>query len=334
MLTSRYRPLRALLLLLSLVVGSAAAQITSTGSGQAYPTKAITLIVPLAVGSTADIISRLVGAELSKGLGQPVIIDNRAGAGGTIAMTQVAKANPDGYTIAFASNGTHAINVGLYPKLGYDPVKDFTPITLAGEVSNIMIVNPNNPAKTALDVVAQARARPGELTFSSGGNGTSHHLSGVLFTAMTDIKTTHIPYKGAPQGITAVMSGEVSMGFFNTPTVIGQVRDGRLKALAVTSKTRSPTFPNVPTLDESGIKGYEVTAWFGFVAPPNLPASILDRLYTELVKIFKDPAVREKLGAQGFELLPQIPPAEFARLIQAEVKKWVPIVKASGATVD
>mgnify|MGYP000213687332 CR=1 FL=1 len=329
-----HRPSLLLALLLGCFANVASSQTASTGSGQAYPTKAITLVVPLAVGSTADIISRLVGAELSKGLGQPVIIENRTGAGGTIAMTYVAKANPDGYTIAFISNGTHAINVGLYPKLGYDPVKDFTPITLAGEVSNIMIVHPNNPAKTALDVVAQAKAKPGELTFSSGGNGTSHHLSGVLFTSMTDIKTTHIPYKGAPQGITAVMSGEVSMGFFNTPTVIGQVRDGRLKALAVTSKTRSPIFPNVPTLDESGVKGYEVTAWFGFVGPANMPAPVLDRLYAELVKIFKDPAVREKLGAQGFELLPQITPAEFSKLIQAEVKKWVPIVKASGATVD
>jgi tripartite-type tricarboxylate transporter receptor subunit TctC len=201
-------------------------------------------------------------------------------------------------------------------------------------VSNLMIVHPSNPAKTAQDVIAQAKAKPGELTFSSGGNGTSHHLSGVLFASMAGINTVHVPYKGAPQGITAVMSKEVTMGFFNTPTVISQVRDGRLKALAATSKTRTPFFPDVPTLDESGLKGYEVTVWFGFAGPARLPDSTLERLYGEMVKIMKDPAVREKLSNLGFELMPQLPPAEFGKLIQSDLAKWVPIVKASGATVD
>jgi tripartite-type tricarboxylate transporter receptor subunit TctC len=312
----------------------AAALFANGALAQTYPSKPITLVVPLAIGSTADIVSRTVGAELAKHLGQPVIVDNRPGAGGTIAMQQVARAAPDGYTIAFASNGTHAINIALYSKPGYDPVKDFTPITVVGEVSNIMIVHPGNPAKNAQDVIAQAKAKPGELTFSSGGNGTSHHLSGVLFASMAGINTVHVPYRGAPQGITAVMANEVSMGFFNTPTVISQIRDGRLKALAVTSKARTPYFPAVPTLDESGLKGYDVTAWFGFVGPAGLPAPILERLYGELVKIMKDPAVREKLTNQGFELMPQISSAEFGALIQSELVKWVPIVRASGAKVD
>jgi len=201
-------------------------------------------------------------------------------------------------------------------------------------VSNLMIVHPSNPARTAQDVIAQAKAKPGELTFSSGGNGTSHHLSGILFASMAGIDTVHVPYKGAPQGITAVMSKEVTMGFFNTPTVISQIRDGRLKALGATSKTRTPFFPAVPTLDESGLKGYEVTVWFGFAGPAGLPAPILDRLYGEMVKIMKDPAVREKLSNLGFELLPQISPPEFGKLIQSDLAKWVPIVKASGAKVD
>jgi len=312
----------------------AAALIAGGAVAQTYPSKPITLVVPLAIGSTADIVSRTVGAELSKNLGQPVIVDNRPGAGGTIAMQQVARAAPDGYTIAFASNGTHAINIALYAKPGYDPVKDFTPITAIGEVSNIMIVHPSNPAKTAQDVIAQAKAKPGELTFSSGGNGTSHHLSGVLFSSMAGINTVHVPYRGAPQGITAVMANEVNMGFFNTPTVISQIRDGRLKALAVTSKTRTPYFPAVPTLHESALKGYEVTAWFGFVGPAGLPAPVLDRLYGEIVKIMKDPAVRDKLTNQGFELMPQMPPAEFGALIQSELAKWIPIVRSSGARVD
>jgi len=317
-----------------LVVLLAAALIAKGAIAQSYPSKPITLIVPLAIGSTSDILSRTIGAELAKRLGQPVIVDNRPGAGGTSALQQVARAAPDRYTISLITSGTHAINIGLYARPGYDPVKDFSPITVIGEVSNLMIVHPSNPARTAQDVIAQAKAKPGELTFSSGGNGTSHHLSGILFASMAGIDTVHVPYKGAPQGITAVMSKEVTMGFFNTPTVISQIRDGRLKALGATSKTRTPFFPAVPTLDESGLKGYEVTVWFGFAGPAGLPAPILDRLYGEMVKIMKDPAVREKLSNLGFELLPQISPPEFGKLIQSDLAKWVPIVKASGAKVD
>src|SRR3989475_12864478 len=196
---------------------------------QSYPSKPITLVVPLAIGSTSDILSRTVGAELAKRLGQPVIVDNRPGAGGTSALQQVARAAPDGYTISLITSGTHAINIGLYARPGYNPVKDFTPITAIGEVSNLMIVHPSNPARTAQDVIAQAKAKPGELTFSSGGNGTSHHLSGILFASMAGIDMVHVPYQGAPQGITAVMSKEVTMGFFNTPTVIFQMGGGGLK---------------------------------------------------------------------------------------------------------
>ena len=317
-----------------LVVLLVASVIAKGAIAQSYPSKPITLVVPLAIGSTSDILSRTIGAELVKRLGQPVIVDDRPGAGGTSALQQVARAAPDGYTIALITSSTHAINIGLYSKPGYDPVKDFTPITVIGEVSNLMIVHPSNPAKTAQDVIAQAKAKPGELTFSSGGNGTSHHLSGILFAAMAGIDVVHVPYKGAPQGITAVMSKEVTMGFFNTPTVISQVRDGRLKALAATSKIRTPFFPAVPTLDESGLKGYEVTVWFGYAGPAGLPVPVLERLYGEMANIMKDPAVREKLSNLGFELMPQIPPAEFGKLIQRDLAKWVPIVKASGATVD
>ena len=317
-----------------LVVLLVASVIAKGAIAQSYPSKPITLVVPLAIGSTSDILSRTIGAELAKRLGQPVIVDDRPGAGGTSALQQVARAAPDGYTIALITSSTHAINIGLYSKPGYDPVKDFTPITVIGEVSNLMIVHPSNPAKTAQDVIAQAKAKPGELTFSSGGNGTSHHLSGILFAAMAGIDVVHVPYKGAPQGITAVMSKEVTMGFFNTPTVISQVRDGRLKALAATSKIRTPFFPAVPTLDESGLKGYEVTVWFGYAGPAGLPVPVLERLYGEMANIMKDPTVREKLSNLGFELMPQIPPAEFGKLIQRDLVKWVPIVKASGATVD
>ena len=211
----------------------------------AWPQKPIRLLVPLAAGSTADIVSRTVSVELAKALGQPVVVENKPGAGGTIAMADLARATPDGYTISFASQGTLIFNQALYARPGYDSVADFAPIAFMGGVSNVMIVHPRNPVRGPRDVAEAAKKRPGELSFSSGGSGTSHHLSGVLFGQVTGTQLLHVPYKGAPQGILAVMSEEVAMGFFNTPTVIAQIRDGRLKALGVTSLQRSPLLPEV-----------------------------------------------------------------------------------------
>jgi tripartite-type tricarboxylate transporter receptor subunit TctC len=197
-----------------------------------------------------------------------------------------------------------------------------------------MIVPPNALAARPADVVAQARAKPGTLTFSSGGSGTSHHLSGVLFGRMTSTELIHVPYKGAPQGILAVMSGEVSMGFFNTPTVISQIRDGKLKALAVTSLARSPLLPDVPTLDELGVKSYEVNTWFGFISRAGTPAEIVSRLHAEIGKVLDDPALRSRLAQQGFELAPAISPEQFSKIVADDLTKWVPLVKQSGARVD
>lgn len=300
---------------------------------QAYPHKPIRLIVPLAAGSTADILSRTVGAELAKALGQSVVVDNKTGAGGTIAMAELARAPADGYTIEFASQGTLVFNQALYSKPGYDSLKDFAPIILVGGVSNVMIVPPNSPYKTVLEVVAAAKAKPGAMTFSSGGSGTSHHLSGVLFGQLSGIQLLHVPYKGAPQGILAVMAGEVDMGFFNTPTVISQIKEAKLRGLAVTSVTTSPLMPQLPTM-EASIKGYEVNTWFGFVAPAGTPADIITRLNSEIGKIISQPAMKEKLGAQGFELAPAQPPAAFTKLLQEDLVKWPPIIKAAGAKVD
>jgi tripartite-type tricarboxylate transporter receptor subunit TctC len=301
---------------------------------QAWPAKSIRLIVPLAAGSTADIISRTVGAELTKSLGQAIVVENKTGAGGTIAMAEVARSSPDGYTISFASQGTLVFNQALYANPGYDSLKDFAPIAFVGGVSNVMILNPSNPATKPAEVIAAAKAKPGALTFSSGGSGTSHHLSGVLFGKMTGTELVHVPYKGAPQGILAVMSGEVTMGFFNTPTVISQVKDNRLKAIAVTSLARSPLLPSVPTLDEMGVKGYEVNTWFGFVARAETPAEVVQRLNNEIQKILADPAVKEKLAAQGFEIAPPMTPAQFSKVIADDLAKWVPVVKQSGAKAD
>ncbi|HWL73406.1 MAG TPA: tripartite tricarboxylate transporter substrate binding protein [Burkholderiaceae bacterium] len=317
-----------------LVIAAAVASATSVVLAQPYPSKPIRLIVPLAPGSTADIASRFTANELSKVLGQTVIVENKTGAGGTIAMAELARSAPDGYTIGFASQGTLVFNQGIYAKPGYDSLKDFAPIALLGGVSNVMIVHPTNKAAAPADVIAVAKAKPGESTFSSGGAGTSHHLSGVLFGRITNTELVHVPYKGAPQGVLAVMANEVTMGFFNTPTVISQIKDGKVKALGVTSLARSPLLPNVPTLDEQGVKGYEVNTWFGFVAPAGTPPDVVSRLNSELNKIFASAEAKEKLAPQGFDLSPPLTPTAFGKLIADDLTRWVPIVKASGAKAD
>jgi tripartite-type tricarboxylate transporter receptor subunit TctC len=305
---------------------------SGTVAAQTYPSKPVRLVVPLAAGSTADIVSRFAAQELGKALGQSVVVENKPGAGGTIAMAEVARAAPDGYTIAFASQGTLVFNQAIYATPGYDSTKDLAPVAFIGGVSNVMIVPPSSTATKPSDIIAEAKARPGRLMFSSGGNGTSHHLSGVLFGRMTGTDLVHVPYKGAPQGVLAVMSGEVAMGFFNTPTVIGQIKEGKVKALGVTSVKRSPLLPDVPTLDEQGVKGYEVNTWFGFVAPARTPAEIVARLNGEFNRIFASAEAKDKLGPQGFDLAPPMAPREFGKIIADDLVTWVPIVKASGAT--
>ena len=320
--------------LVSLGMAAVSMVIAGTALAQGYPSKPIRLIVPLAAGSTADIASRYTAQELSRVLGQSVVVENKTGAGGTIAMLELARAAPDGYTIGFASQGTLVFNQAIYARPGYDSLKDFAPIALLGGVSNVMIVHPSNPASTPGEIVALAKAKPGTLTFSSGGAGTSHHLSGVLFGRVTGTDLVHVPYKGAPQGVLAVMANEVTMGFFNTPTVISQIKEGKVKALGVTSLQRSPLLATVPTLDEQGIKGYEVNTWFGFVAPAGTPLDVVNRLNTELNKIFSSAETKDKLGPQGFDLSPPLTPVAFSKLIADDMARWVPIVKASGAKAD
>lgn len=311
--------------------------VTATPDGafaQTYPVKPIRLIVPFAPGSTADIESRFAAQELSKALGQPVVVENKAGAGGMIGTRELARAAADGYTIGFASQGTLVFNQGIYAKPGYNSLKDFAPIAVLGRASNVMVVHPSNTASTAADIIAVAKSKPGTLTFSSGGSGTSQHLSGVLFGRATGTDLVHIPYKSAPQAVLAVMSNEVTMGFFNIPIVISQIKGGKLKALGVTSLERSPLLPTVPTLDEQGIKGYEVNTWSGFVAPAGTPTEIVGRLNAESIKIFATAETKEKLEPQGFELSPPLTPAAFSKLIADDLTRWVPVVKASRASAN
>ena len=308
--------------------------VCSALSAQNYPARPIRLIVPLAAGSPADVASRFVAEELSKALGQSVFVVNKPGAGGTIAMADLARAEPDGYTIGFASQGTLVFNQAIYANPGYDSLRDFAPIALLGRASNVMITHPGNPASSPSDIVARAKAKPGTLTFASGGNGTTHHVAGVLFGQVTGTDLVHVPYKGAPQAVLAVMADEVTLGFFNVSAVIQPIRDGRVKALGVTSLERLPLLPNVPTLDQQGIRGFDVNTWAGFIAPAKSPAEAVERLHAELTRIFSGGEFRKWLASQGLEPPPALTPTAFTKLIADDLAVWVPVVKSSGAKAD
>jgi tripartite-type tricarboxylate transporter receptor subunit TctC len=295
---------------------------------QPWPARPITLVIGFGKGTTAEIIGVVVAEVLSKNIGQPVAVELKPGEGSGIAMELVEKATPDGYTIGMITQGTHVFNLSLYKTLRYDPNK-IVPVTPISAVTNVMTVHPSNPAKTPLDVVAAAKAAPGRWTYASGGVGTSHHLSGALFAAMTGSDIKHVPHLVSVDGIKRIVSGEMTMGFFNLPTVIDEIKTGKLKALAVTSPARSPHLPDLPTLDASGIKGYDMVTWFGFGVPAGTPPDIVSRLRDEVAKAAADPAVQAKFKEAGLDPIAQMQPAEFVKLIDADLAKWTPIIKAA-----
>jgi tripartite-type tricarboxylate transporter receptor subunit TctC len=290
------------------------------------------MIVPYAPGATGDIGGRLYGEELGKVLGQTVVVDNKTGAGGTIAMAELARATPDGYTLGVIAQGLLVYNLGLYKNPGYDPFKDLVILSINFSVANVLIVHPSNPAKTVADVVEQARAKKGDFTFSSGGIGTSHHMSGVLLEMRSGVKMTHVPYRATPAGIQAVVNGEVQMGMFNTPTVVSLIRAGKLKALAVTSAKRIDQFPELPTMIESGFKDFVVDTWLGFGAPAGLPPPLVTRLNGEFNRITNLPEMRKKFDEQGIIAWPDRSPEEALKFLHQDTDFWLPIIKASGAT--
>jgi tripartite-type tricarboxylate transporter receptor subunit TctC len=305
-----------------------------------WPTKTVRIVVPFAPGGTTDILARAIAPELSKALGQPVIVDNRAGAGGNVGAEIVARSPNDGYTLLMGTVGTHGINRALYPKLPYDPIKDFAPITLVAAVPNVMEMNVDKAKalniNNVADFVKYAKANPGKLNMASSGSGTSIHLSGELFKSMTGSYMTHIPYRGSGPALMDMVGGNADVMFDNLPSSLPQIKGGKLKALAVTSAQRSPALPDVPTVAEAGgplLKGYEASSWFGLLAPAGTPPEIVNRIQQEVAKSLSTPAIKEKMVAQG-----AIPsgntPAEFAKLIQSEHEKWAKVVKASGAKVD
>ena len=316
------------------MLGAAFALLAAGVAGaQSWPAKPIRWIVPFAPGGTTDILARTISDKLTIALGKPVIVENNPGAGGGVGAVQTAKAAPDGYTIMGGTISTHAINASLYKTLPYDPVKDFTPITLIARVPNLLVVNPDVPAKNVKELIALMKANPSKYTFASSGNGTSQHLSGELFKSMAGVDMQHIPYKGSPAALQDVVSGQVTMTFDNITTAWPLAKAGKLRALAVTTAKRSPIAPDVPTLAEAGLAGYEIGSWQGVFAPAGTPVDVVKRLNTEIVKIINMPDVREKLIGLGAEPVGNTPD-EFAALVKSEVVKWAAVVKQSGARVD
>jgi tripartite-type tricarboxylate transporter receptor subunit TctC len=307
--------------------------LSTSAFAQTWPAKPIKWIVPFAPGGTTDILARTIGEKLTVALGQPVIIENKPGAGGGVGADFTAKAPPDGYTIMGGTISTHAINASLYKSLPYDPVKDFVPITLIARVPNMLVINPDIPAKNVAELITLLKANPGKYSFASSGNGTSQHLSGELFKSIAGVDMQHIPYKGSPPALQDVVGGQVAMTFDNITTAWPLAKGGKLRALAVTTAKRSAVAPDVPTLSESGLAGYEVGSWQGVFAPAGTPPAIVKRLNAEIVKIINMPDVTEKLIGLGAEPVGNTS-EEFAALVKTEVVKWAEVVKQSGAKVD
>jgi tripartite-type tricarboxylate transporter receptor subunit TctC len=309
----------------------------------AWPVRPVRIVVPFAAGGTTDILARALAPELQRAFaaaGQPFVVDNKPGAGGNNGAAEVAKSAPDGHTLLMGTVGTHAINPSLYPKLPYDPVKDFVPVTLVAGVPNVLVMNPARAQALGVDSVAAfvkaLKANPGRLNMASSGNGTSIHLAGELFKAMTGTFMVHLPYRGSGPALIDLMAGNVDVMFDNLPSAMPHIRSGKLKALAVTSAQRSGALPELPTVEEAGgaaLKGYEASSWFGLLAPAGTPRDVVERVQQETAKALATPAMKDRLLAQG--AIPSgMPSAEFARLIAAETTKWARVVKASGAKVD
>ena len=303
------------------------------GWAQPYPAKPIRIIVPFPAGGTADIMARVVGQKMTETWGQQVLIDNRSGAGGNIAADLAAKSAPDGYTLFLCTVGTHAVHQTLYEKLPFDPIKDFSAVAYIAGVPNVVVVHPSIPVKSVKELIGFIKARPGRINFGSSGTGSSVHMSGEMLKVMAGLDMTHIPYKGNPQAVTDLMAGQIELMITNMPSVIPYIQSGRLRALAVTTKARSPALPDLPTMEEAGLPGYESSAWFGLVSPAAVPRDIVSKLNAEVMRIVGLEDVKRNLASQGAYPL-AMTPDEFGAFMKAETAKWAKIVKASGARAD
>ncbi len=300
---------------------------------QAFPSKPIRLICPFPPGGAVDIASRATANELTKILGQVVAVENKPGAGGNLGAQETARSAPDGYTIFMTTSGIQAINPFLYAKMPIDPNKDLAPVAPLVSLNNVLVVHPSVPAKTVKDVIALAKKEPGKLTYASSGNGTSIHMSGAMFTQMTGTDIVHIPYKGSAPAVTDLLAGQTNMMFDNIPSSLPHIKAGKLRAIATTGSKRDPALPDVPTIAESGVPGYESGVWFGLAAPAATPKDIIQKLNAAAVQGAKSPEFVKRMTDLGYNIIPGTP-EEMAKMLEAELKRWGPIVKASGAKVD
>lgn len=307
-----------------------AALAAGAAAAQQYPTKPVRFIVPQAAGGSTDILSRTVGQKLAEILGQQVVMDNRPGANGIIGTELVAKSQPDGYTLLAGGTGTIAINVSLYEKIPYDPLKNFTPVALIAYSTSVLVVHPSVPAKSIAELIAHAKARAGELRYASAGSGSSPHLSAELFKTMAGLNLVHVPYKGSTPAVTATVTGETSLMFTGIASALAHIKAGRLRALSVNGPKRSPALPDVPTATASGLRGFEVDFWIGILAPAGTPQAIVSRLNREVNRIIAQDDVKDRLVALGTDPVGGTP-EDFGKIIRADIAKWAKAIKASGA---
>jgi len=306
---------------------------TSAAFAQTYPTKPIKLVAPSTPGDAPDVIARLVADKLSIVLGQQVVVENKPGAGGVVGSDAVAKSPPDGYTLIMGNAGSHGINAAVYTNLPYDIQRDFAPVSQVAVAPNVMVVNPSIPAKTVAEFIAYAKSQPGKLSYASGGNGSSAHMSMELFKSMAGVDIQHIPYKGSSPALTDLVAGQVAVFIGNMPPTVPLVKGGKLRALAVTTKAHSALMPELPTIAESGLPGFETVAWFGVLAPAGTPPEIVNRLSLEIGKIARSPEMRDKLLAMGAEPVGGTP-AEFRAVIDRDIAKWKPLAQKVGIKID
>ncbi|HSV61051.1 MAG TPA: tripartite tricarboxylate transporter substrate binding protein [Variovorax sp.] len=313
---------------------SALALVSPAAHAEGYPDKPISLVVPFPPGGPTDAMARTLAAELRDKLGQPMVVENRAGAGGNIGAEYVARAPADGQTLLFGTSGPLAINASLYRKINYNPVKSFAPVIQIGHLPNILVVHPSVPARNVQELVAYAKANPGKLSYASSGNGASSHLAGVMFNSTAGVELLHVPYKGTGPALNDLLGGQVSMSFTDVLTALPYVKAGKLRALGVTTAARSQALPDVPTIAEQGYKGFDVSVFFGIVAPADTPPDRITKLNSAFAEVLASPKVKELFAQQGLEAAPSTSPQQLAKFIPAQMAMWASVVKQSGAQLD
>jgi tripartite-type tricarboxylate transporter receptor subunit TctC len=317
----------------TLLAAMVAVCVATAAHAQSYPSKPITLVVPFPAGSTTDLVGRILQDELAKAVGQPVIIENRGGAGGGVGTEAVARSAPDGYSLLMGTIGTHSINPAVYAKINYDPIKDFEPVIQFGTAPNVLVVHPDLPIKSVGDLIAYIKANPGKVNYGSSGNGTSNHLSGAMFVARNGLQATHIPYKGGAQAITDLLRGEIQFMFYHYLPLLGHIQDGKLRAIANTNATRIDALSDVPVMKEAGMDDFVVSAWFGVWAPAKTPKEVVTKLNETILKIINSPQVKKSLMAQGIDPVAGSPD-DLRKLNQAELARWSKAVEQAGAKLS